>query len=373
MSKVKLKRFLTEYSVRNKSGKDYPVYSVTNSNGFCTEYFTKDVSSNDKTNYKIVPFGYFAYNPSRINVGSVDCQEVEENVIVSPLYNVFKCSESLDRHYLKYFFKSRYGQNLINANTSGSVRANLKFKTLCEFEISNRSLNEQKEAVEIFENINNLIENEKHSLFLLDELIKSRFNEMFSKIIYSGDRETNFGSICDGIIGLTYKPDNISDEGTIVLRSGNIQNNNLQIIDDVVRVSNINIPDEKMVRDLDILMCARNGSARLVGKTCIIRNPTEQMTFGAFMTIIRTKYPYILHHYMNSDFFRIQLKSTQTASVNQITNGMLKEYSVFSPTDAEEKQFRSFVEQIDKLKFNVQKRIDYYQELLNKKMDEYFN
>ena len=175
MNKVKLKRFLTEYSVRNKSGKDYPVYSVTNSSGFCTEYFTKDVSSNDKTNYKIVPFGYFAYNPSRINVGSVDCQEVEENVIVSPLYNVFKCSESLDRHYLKYFFKSRYGQNLINANTSGSVRANLKFETLCEFEISNRSLNEQKEAVEIFENINNLIENEKHSLFLLDELIKSRF------------------------------------------------------------------------------------------------------------------------------------------------------------------------------------------------------
>lgn len=82
----KLSKFIVEYSVKNKQNLPYPVYSVTNSAGFCTGYFDKDVSSEDKKNYKIVPYGYFAYNPSRINVGSIDWQHCEENVIVSPLY-----------------------------------------------------------------------------------------------------------------------------------------------------------------------------------------------------------------------------------------------------------------------------------------------
>ena len=89
----KLGEFITEYSVRNKKDIDYPVYSVTNSQGFCRDYFSKEVASQNKTTYKIVPRGYFAYNPSRINVGSVDWQREEDNVIVSPLYVVFRVSE----------------------------------------------------------------------------------------------------------------------------------------------------------------------------------------------------------------------------------------------------------------------------------------
>ena len=87
--KVKLGDYIQEYSVRNKADEDIPVYSVTNTHGFCRDYFGKEVASKDKSTYKVVPKGYFAYNPSRINVGSVDWQRYEEKVIVSPLYNVF--------------------------------------------------------------------------------------------------------------------------------------------------------------------------------------------------------------------------------------------------------------------------------------------
>ena len=91
MSRVKqrLVDYIQEYSVRNKTRADIPVYSVTNDKGFCQDYFDRDLSSDDKSGYKIVPNGYFAYNPSRINVGSVACQFVEDKVIVSPLYVVF--------------------------------------------------------------------------------------------------------------------------------------------------------------------------------------------------------------------------------------------------------------------------------------------
>ena len=82
MKKIeRLGEYISEYSVRNTDNEDIQVYSVTNTNGFCTEYFDKDVASKNQTNYKIVPKGYFAYNPSRINVGSIDCQSVEERLL----------------------------------------------------------------------------------------------------------------------------------------------------------------------------------------------------------------------------------------------------------------------------------------------------
>lgn len=111
--RVPLGDYITEYSVRNKSDENIPVYSVTNSQGFCTEYFDKEVASKDKSTYKIVPRGFFAYNPSRINVGSVDWQRSEERVIVSPLYNVFSVSEELDKQYLFYFLKSDIGKHVV--------------------------------------------------------------------------------------------------------------------------------------------------------------------------------------------------------------------------------------------------------------------
>ena len=175
---------------------------------------------------------------------------------------------------------------------------------------------------------------------------------MFDGIIQNKNRECTFEDITTSMIGLTYKPDNVSSNGTIVLRSGNIQNGELTLEDDIVRVENVKIKEEKYVEDLDILMCSRNGSSRLVGKTCIIHTPKERMTFGAFMTVIKTKYPYIVNTFMNMDYFRGQLTGTQTASVNQITTKMLNEYKIFKPTIEEENEFRTFVELIDKSKFD---------------------
>ena len=174
---------------------------------------------------------------------------------------------------------------------------------------------------------------------------------MFAESLINKTRKCKFSDICESLIGLTYKPENVSDVGTIVLRSGNIQDGELYLKDDVVRVNNIAIKEEKMVRPLDILMCSRNGSSRLVGKTCIIKNTNEPMTFGAFMAIIRTSFPYIVNAFMNTNYFRDQLTGTQTASVNQITTKMLYDYDIFLPTSEEEKEFGGFVELIDKSKF----------------------
>ena len=156
--RVPLGNYVTEYSVRNKDNEDIPVYSVTNSQGFCREYFGKEVASKDKTTYKIVPYGYFAYNPSRINVGSVDWQRCEAQVIVSPLSNVFSVSDELDRQFLYYFLKSNIGRQMIRAKAAGSVRDNLKLDMLKEMTIPDICLEELKRCANILDKLQKIIE-----------------------------------------------------------------------------------------------------------------------------------------------------------------------------------------------------------------------
>ena len=175
----KLGDFITEYSVKNKGNETIPVYSVTNSQGFCKEYFSKEVASQDKSTYKIVPYGCFAYNPSRINVGSIDWQDKEERVIVSPLYNVFSVSEKLNQDYLLYFIKSKGTMELINAQATGTVRLNLKLSMLKEFQIPIPSLHQQQSIVSELDKINELIRLKKEQLSDYDKLAKSLFYEMF--------------------------------------------------------------------------------------------------------------------------------------------------------------------------------------------------
>ena len=275
-------------------------------------------------------------------------------------------NDNVDRDYIYYLL--RYLD--LGSDFNGATIPHIYFKNYGNETVKEVDYSQQiliaKELAKIEENICN---KNKHLLFL-NELVKSRFIEMFGNRLNSLDRKIS--AIATPIIGLTYKPTNVTREGTIVLRSGNIQNNELQLEEDVVRVSNIKIPEQKWIKDKDILMCSRNGSARLVGKSCLIRNPDEQMSFGAFMTVIRTKYPYFLQGFFTSDYFKRQLTGVGTASVNQITSGMLNNYDVIEPTDDEEKEFESYVKQIDKSKFIVQKEIKDLQELLDKKMDEYF-
>ena len=179
---VKIGDVISEYSVRNKFDENIPVYSVTNEKGFCTGYFSKEVASKDKSTYKIVPRGYFAYNPSRINVGSVDWQKYEDRVIVSPLYVVFGVSDRLDRQYLLHYLKSDMMLSFIKEYATGSVRDNLKLADLGKFPVNLRPVEEQRQIAATLDKIDELIAKRRQQLNKLDELVKSRFIEMFGDL-----------------------------------------------------------------------------------------------------------------------------------------------------------------------------------------------
>ena len=207
--KKRLGDYIQEYSVRNKSGEDIPVYSITNSQGFCRDYFSKEVASKDKTSYKIVPRGCFAYNPSRINVGSVDWQRDEERVIVSPLYNVFSVSPEIDQQYLYYYLKSSATLYRIKEVATGSVRDNLRLSMLYDFMIELPSLDVQRQIVSNLDLLASIIRQRNQQLTKLDELIKARFVEMFENNTYP---KVKVSTVCDFITKGTTPPNDLISE-----------------------------------------------------------------------------------------------------------------------------------------------------------------
>jgi type I restriction enzyme M protein len=138
--KEKLVNYLEESTARvGKKSETIPVWSVSNKDGFVLSdtYFEKRVASADTANYKIVRPGSFAYNPSRINVGSLALNDRNESGSVSPMYVVFEIKNEgrLLPAYLYFLLKSDKFNEQILRLAQGSVRQQLRFKDLVSIEI----------------------------------------------------------------------------------------------------------------------------------------------------------------------------------------------------------------------------------------------
>ena len=137
-------------------------------------------------------------------------------------------------------------------------------------------------------------------------------------------------NISQSYIGLTYSPSEVSPQGTIVLRSSNIQNGKI-VLEDIVRVTK-NISEKLLVEKNDIIICARNGSAKLVGKSAIVTEITEPMTFGAFMAICKTSLYQYVSIFLQSDLFFSQLRDVSgTTTINQLTQSNFNGFLIAIP------------------------------------------
>ena len=158
------------------------VLSVTNTRGFILqeEQFDKIVASNDTSNYKVVRRGEFAYNPSRVNVGSLAMLKEYDEGILSPMYIVFKANENIDKTYLLQCLQSWWFRGHIPAYTQGSVRDSLSFDGLCSMKFYIPTLQEQKAISAILERADKEIEIQKQKLTTMQEQKKGLMQVLLS-------------------------------------------------------------------------------------------------------------------------------------------------------------------------------------------------
>ena len=376
--KVRLGDYIKEYSVRNKNDEDIPVYSVTNTQGFCQDYFGKEVASNDKTTYKIVPRGYFAYNPSRINVGSVDWQKNEEKVIVSPLYNVFSVSSELKQQYLYYYLKSDFASHYIKELASGSVRDNLKLSILCEFPINIPSVEEQELIISQLDYLKSIIALRKNELQKIDELIKARFVELF------GDPVTNeknwprltLGNICEigsskRVFEKDYVPNGVPFFRTkeiVELSKGNSISTELFITDEHFAELKKSYGAPKK----DDLLISAVGT---IGTIWIVSGDFEFYFKDGNLIQIKSSSNFnsIFMKYLLDELIANYKKEMSTGTAySALTIAGLKKMLVYDVPLALQNQFAAFVEQTDKSKLVVQEALNKAQLLFDSLMQKYF-
>lgn len=153
--------FVKNVAKKNKDNLDLEPYAVTNDRGFIAQKDAHDdfgyMKDTDRTTYNIVPTNSFAYNPARINVGSLGYYTGVENVIVSSLYEVFQTADYVDDRFLWHWLKSEHFSKWIEKLQEGSVRLYFYFDKLVQCQMMMPSIEEQKQISVYLDNIDKLI------------------------------------------------------------------------------------------------------------------------------------------------------------------------------------------------------------------------
>ena len=359
MGIAKLGNYIKEYSVRNKMNEEIPVYSVTNTQGFCQDYFGKEVASKDKTTYKIVPYGCFAYNPSRINVGSVDWQRYEQRVIVSPLYNVFSVSLELDQQYLYYYLKSDPTLQRIKHVATGSVRDNLKLEMLCEFPITIPEIEIQKGIVKRLDMLQHIITLKKQELNKLSDLVSARFVEMFGDMWLNSKNlpEVRLDEIADIVSGIT-KGRKVKEQKLFKVPYMAVSNVKDGYIDwttvKTIMASQAEI-DKYQLKPFDVLM-TEGGDPDKVGRGAIIHVPPENCIHQNHIFRVRLNRVILLPEYMEQYLQQQKAKryflgcAKQTTGIASINMRQLTGLPVLIPEMQLQERYADFVHQTNKYK-----------------------
>ena len=274
-------------------------------------------------------------------------------------------SKEFDTKYL-YYQLNRHEHFL--AFNNGENQTNLRKDDILACPLIKPSMEEQKRMVAELDNAYSKIEsaiinveaNLKNAKFLFDNYLSS----LFENNEYRWEQK-KLKDVAEYFNGLTYSPKDVSQNGTIVLRSSNIQNDKLDF-DDIVRV-NTKIKEKIFVQEGDILMCSRNGSKHLVGKTAPINNLHEKMTFGTFMMIIKSEYNPFLLWFFKTDDFKRQISQGEYNMINQITRYMLDDVIVLLPEIEKQKEIvknlNTLNEQVLKLTLLYNSKIELLAEL----------
>lgn len=181
--KVSFKDFTFHAGTKNRDNLPLESYSISNEFGFIpqNEQFENGgtMTQADKRMYYIVSPNSFAYNPARINVGSLGYYEGNEDVIVSSLYEVFKTDDTICDIFLLYWFKTNIFQKMIEQFQEGGVRLYFFYDKMCKCSLKRPSYEEQQAIASYFTSLDHQITLQTQRLEKLKQIKSACLDKMF--------------------------------------------------------------------------------------------------------------------------------------------------------------------------------------------------
>jgi len=263
--------------------------------------------------------------------------------------------DEYDNEYVYYLLSTLKPKLLSRA--SGSTFLEISPSKVKEIRVGVPStLTEQKAIAHVLTDTDALIQALEKKISKKELIKKGVMQKLLTP--KEGWEEKSLGEVGEGIIGLTYSPNDVRKNGTLVLRSSNVQKGQLVFIDNVF--VEMDLPDRVIVKENDILICVRNGSKRLIGKCTLIDKKTVGSAFGAFMTVYRSQYSKYVFYVFQSHYIQRQIDEVMGATINQITNKDLNSFVIPFPPVEEQKKIVQILSDLDvEIQHLIQKKAKY--------------
>jgi len=347
---------------KNRDNLPYESYSVTNENGFIpqNEQFENGgtMATADKSMYYIVSKNSFAYNPARINVGSIGYYDKPENVIVSSLYEVFKTSEDIDDRFLWHWFKSDAFQRMIEQYQEGGVRLYFYYDKLCMCSLPVPDIQEQRKIGKQLDILDNLITlHQREFVFLCKEKIEII---RYIKNTWEQRKVTEIGKIYIGLVTTMTK--HYTDEGTLLIRNSDIKDGKFEFGDNPIYLEKTFAEkNETRMHQIGDVITVHTGD---VGTSAVITE-NEAKSIG-FATIVTRPNPKIIDSnylcsFLNTDKHKKWAVSISTGDGRTNYNlGDYFELVVPVPSIAEQKRIASYIQKLNRLITLHQRKPNFY-------------
>ena len=382
--------FVEASGIRNKDNLQLESYSVSNDRGFVPqdEQFENGgtMRDADKTAYWIVEPGSFAYNPARINVGSIGYQSTRKNVIVSSLYEVFKTDHSCDDRFLWHWFKSSLFTKQIEMLQEGGVRLYFFFDKLQKSEIWMPNVDEQRIIGQQFDQLDSLITLHQRKYDKLVVFKKSMLEKMFPKdgesvpeIRFAGFTDPweqrklgNCGTTYSGLSGKT--KEDFGHGNARFVPYTNVFDNPLA---DTERLEAVEIDSsQNKVAYGDVFFTVSSETPDEVGMSSVWLSDQDDVYLNSFCFGYRqdsTFDPHYLAYMLRSSSIRSDLTLlAQGISRFNISKNKVMELSVAVPSAAEQKQIGQYFARLDSLITLHQRKLELLRNIKKSLLDKMF-
>ena len=298
------------------------------------------------------------------------------------VFNVqIKDANNVDEKYLFQYLKAPFLMDYVDKKATGGTIKHLNQSILVDFPVILPQRSEQTLIGAFFQQLDNLITLHQRKFEKLTNVKKSMLEKMFPQngssypeIRFKGFtdpwEQRKLTEFVEFFSGLTYTPNDVQENGTLVLRSSNVSNGEVVDADNVY--VNPQVVNSENVKVGDIVVVVRNGSRSLIGKHAQIKAFMPNTVIGAFMTGIRSECPEFTNALLNTSRFEEEIAMNMGATINQITGYMFSKMEFKVPCLDEQKKIGEYFEKLDRLVTLHQRELEKLQNIKKSMLEKMF-